>query len=71
MAFSVAECIASLEWQIVNYFYQDIEKMPLWFEIVAIIMIYGSAIFGIWKLLRPRITDKHIKPKTVFLFTQS
>ncbi len=60
MAFSVAECIASLEWQIVNYFYQDTAKMPLWFEIVAIIMIYGSALFGIWKLLRSRITDKHI-----------
>ena len=62
MAFSVAECIASLEWQVVNYFYSDTSKMPLYFELLAIFIVYGSVIFGIWKLLKTRIPkDKPLR----------
>lgn len=61
MAFSIAECIASLEWQIVNYFYSETDKMPLWFEFLAIIVVYGGLLFAIWYLLRPCISkDKHM-----------
>ncbi len=61
MAFSIAECIASLEWQIVNYFYFEVNNMPLWFEVLAIIIVYGSVLFAIWRLLRSRIpTDKRM-----------
>lgn len=61
MAFSIAECIASLEWQIVNYFFADTDKMPLWFEILAIIIVYGCVLLGLWKLLRFRMpTDKRM-----------
>lgn len=61
MAFSIAECIASLEWQMVNYFYSETEKMPLWFEILAIIIVYVGVLFAIWQLLRPRISkDKRV-----------
>lgn len=58
MAFSVAECIASMEWQIVNYLYSDTSKMPIYVELVAIFIVYGSVIFGIWKLLKTRITKE-------------
>jgi hypothetical protein len=57
MAFSIAECIASLEWQMVNYFYSDISKMPVWFEILAIVIVYGVVLFAIWRLLRSRISQ--------------
>lgn len=61
MAFSVAECIASLEWQLVNYFYPETDKMPFWFEILAIAVIYGGVLFAFYQLLRPRISkDKRM-----------
>ena len=60
MAFSVAECIASLEWQVVNYIYADTSKMPLIIEVLAIFIIYGSVIIGIWKLLKTRISKEKL-----------
>ncbi len=44
MAFSVAELIASLDWQLANYIYPDISKMPVWFEILLIAAVYGSVL---------------------------
>lgn len=41
LAFSVAELMASLEWQVVNFFYQDISRMPLWAEVLALVLVYG------------------------------
>ena len=70
MAFAIAECIASLEWQVVNYIYSDTSKIPLIIEVLAIILIYGSVIFGIWKLLSTRIpkeTRLHIEKKDWFI----
>ena len=62
MSFSVAECMASLEWLIVNCIYSDIEKMPLWFELFAIVLIYGGVVFALWCLLSPRIPrDKRVQ----------
>ena len=70
MAFAIAECIASLEWQVVNYIYSDTSKIPLIIEVLAIILIYGSVIFGIWKLLStrmPKETRLHIEKKDWFI----
>ena len=58
MAFSIAECVASFEWQIVNFFFNDTSKMPLYFEIPAIIIVYGGVLFGIWLLLSSRISGE-------------
>jgi hypothetical protein len=58
MAFSIAECVASFEWQIVNFFFNDTSTMPLYFEIPAIILVYGGVLFGIWALLSSRITSE-------------
>ena len=51
MAFSVAEFMASLEWQIVRYFYPEVSNMPVWFEILALVVVYGGVLFAFWKLL--------------------
>ena len=70
MAFAIAECIASLEWQVVNYIYSDTSKIPLIIEVLAILLIYGSVIFGIWKLLSTRISKEtrlHIEKKDWFI----
>lgn len=60
MAFSVAECIASVEWQVANYFFSDVVSKPFWIELLLIICIYGCILFGIWRLLRSRIGDKRM-----------
>ena len=36
LAFSTAECIASVEWQIINYTYRDAFEIPLWAEVLAL-----------------------------------
>lgn len=58
MAFSIAECIASLEWQIVNSIYTDINQMPWYIEILALTIVYGIVLFSLWKLLRTRINKE-------------
>lgn len=61
MAFSIAECIASLEWQIVNYFFADINEIPWWLEVIAIVVVYSGVLFAIWRLLSPRLSsDKRL-----------
>ena len=62
LAFSLAECIASLEWQIVNYLYSDINAMPLYVELPILMLVYGSIVFGAWKMLQMYIpTDRRLK----------
>ena len=60
MAFSMAECIASLEWQLVNLIFDDPSEMLLIVEILFILLIYGAVVLFLWKLLRPRITEKRM-----------
>lgn len=61
LAFSVAECIASLEWQTVNFIYSDVANMPLLIEILILLAVYGLVIFGIWLLLKKRLPkDKRL-----------
>jgi hypothetical protein len=56
LAFSTAECIASLEWQLIRYTYADVSKMPLWIEISALIVIYGLLVFIVYQLFNRRIS---------------
>ena len=44
MAFSVAELMASLEWQIANHIFSDISLMPWWAAILLLTLVYGSVI---------------------------
>ena len=37
LAFSAAETVASIEWQIVNYVYKDLSVMPIWAEALLLI----------------------------------
>ena len=59
LAFSTAECIASVEWQIVNYTYNHTSKMPLGAEIVALVLIYGLLVFIEYRLFNIRASISH------------
>jgi sensor histidine kinase regulating citrate/malate metabolism len=55
LAFSAAETVASIEWQIVNYVYKDVSSMPIWAEIIFLILIYGLFTFTIYQILGRRM----------------
>ena len=52
VAFTSAELIASVEWQIVNYFYSDISLMPKYIELLMLVTVYGILLFAEYRLLR-------------------
>ena len=54
LAFSAAECIASVEWQIVNRMFGDLSTTPPWLEILALAIVYGLTLFVVWLAYRPR-----------------
>lgn len=54
-AFSIAECVASLEWQALNHFLGDVRNVSLWMQILVLIVIYGVLELFIWSLVRNRI----------------
>ena len=56
LAFSAAETIASIEWQVVNYIYKDISSMPWWAESLLLISIYGLSIFIAYQILNKRMS---------------
>ena len=56
LAFSTAECIASVEWQIINYTISDITQIPLWAEVLALIAIYGILTFIEYLMFNRRIS---------------
>ena len=58
IAFTVAEGIASLEWQVVNSLYKNTDVMPLYIEIIILIAVYGLAICGIFLLFKGRMSSK-------------
>ena len=61
LAFSVAECMASLEWQIANAVFRSVGYTTVPLELLILISIYGLSIFGVWLLLRKRLPkDKPI-----------
>ena len=66
IAFSVAECIASLEWQVVNLLYKDTDNMPIHIEVLILVLVYGLAICGIFFLVKSKMPSGkrlQIEPK--------
>ena len=57
IAFSVAEGVASLEWQIVNFLYQDTDNMPVYIEVLILVLVYGLAFCGIYFLFKSKISS--------------
>ncbi len=55
IAFSVAEAIASLGWQIVNLFYKDTDNMPIYIEALILALVYGSTVCGIFFLVKSKM----------------
>ena len=55
LAFSVAELIASVEWQIVNFIFSDARSIPWYFEIGLLIAVYGILSFCQYKIFKPRM----------------
>lgn len=54
-AFVIAECLASLEWQLFNYFYKQGPDEPFWLQAMFIICVYGIVALGMWKILRGHV----------------
>ena len=54
-AFVIAECLASLEWQLFNYFYKQGPDEPFWLQIMFIICVYGIVVLGMWNILRGHV----------------
>lgn len=55
LAFSAAELIASLEWQIVNYAYSDPASMPWYVEILILVSVFGATGFLLYRIFSPRM----------------
>ena len=56
LAFSSAEVIASLDWQLITYFYTDTSKIPLPAEILFTLIVYGGSLFIEYQVLSRRTT---------------
>ena len=61
IAFTVAEGIASLEWQIVNSLYKNMDLMPPYIEIIILVAVYGLAICGVFLLFRGRFALRALR----------
>lgn len=56
LAFSTAECIASVEWQTINYIYRDASQTPLWAEVLALVLVYGILVFVEYLMFNRRVS---------------
>lgn len=59
LSFSAAEFMASFEWQIVNYAFDDVSKMPWWAGLLILISVYGVFVFLEYKLLSKRMENSY------------
>ena len=62
LAFSVAELMASVEWQVVNFLYRDPSKMPIWIGITLLILVYGLLALFSYLLLRKQMASTRSLP---------
>ncbi len=53
--FVIAECIASLEWQIFNYFFPKGQAEVWWLQGISIVVIYGGIVLVIRNLLNGHV----------------
>ena len=54
-AFVIAECMASLEWQLFNFFFDITKEQPWWLHSIFIVSVFGTIGFIIWSLMRSHI----------------
>lgn len=62
LAFSAAELMASLEWQVVNFFYKDVNHMPWWAEVEILILVYGLLMFMEYRLFCRKMSANRRMP---------
>ncbi len=61
LAFVTAECVASLEWQVVRFLFPEMKDVKPWIQVLCIIGIYAPIEAGMWGLLRSHIpADGHL-----------
>ena len=56
IAFSVAECMASLEWQIVNFLYKDVDHLSIQIEALILVIVYGLFLCVVFLLFKNKIS---------------
>jgi len=49
--FVIAECVASLEWQLFNYFFEKGQSESWWLQAVCIVVIYGVVVLAMRNLM--------------------
>lgn len=49
--FVIAECVASMEWQLFNYLFENGQNEPWWLQSVCIVVIYGSVVLVMRNLM--------------------
>lgn len=54
-AFVAAECVASLEWQVANFFFEHVEEAAWWQQAILLVLIYVAVESGIWKLIHTHV----------------
>lgn len=54
LGFVIAECLASLEWQMFNYFSKGYGA-PWYVQGIFLFIIYGAIVLGMWNILRGHI----------------
>ena len=58
--FVIAECLASLEWQLFNFFTKG-NSEPWWIQGIFLIVIYCIVILGMWNIMRGHVpTDGYL-----------
>lgn len=62
LAFSVAELMASVEWQVVNFLYAAPGEMSLWAEILVLITVYGLLSLFAYFLFRRQLSETRTMP---------
>ena len=62
LAFSVAELMASLQWQVVNFLYADVTKMPIWAEGLLLALVYGFLVFLEYPLFSRKMSHNRRMP---------
>lgn len=56
LAFSTAECIAAVEWQLINYTFGGVSNIPLLAEIAVLAAVYGVLVFFEYQMFNRRIS---------------
>ncbi|MGN0505057.1 MAG: ATP-binding protein [Lachnospiraceae bacterium] len=61
LAFVIAECVASLEWQVVSFFFTDMSAVSPWIQGLILFGVYAPVELIIWSLIRSHIpADGHL-----------